>query len=130
MTAYQQAVTAAPDEYLLLTGLGMAYLRGNNPAAARPHLARSVQANGNYYLSRMGLGYVLLEQKEPARGIEQLEASMRLLPTAEGAFFLAEGYQQTGQRQKAAELFRAVAEADPQGKLGRAAGARLKALGG
>lgn len=128
VATYLQAATAAPDEYLILTGLGLAYLRAEDPVAARPHLARAVQANGNYFLSRLALGYALLEQKDEARAVEELEASMRLLRTAEGGFLLAQGYEKTGQRQKAAELYRGVAQADPQGKLGRAAAERLRAM--
>ncbi|MBE0595920.1 MAG: tetratricopeptide repeat protein, partial [Desulfuromonadales bacterium] len=130
IAAYLQAAAAAPEEYLILTGLGMAYLRAEEPAAARPHLARAVQVNGQFYLSRMGLGYVLLQQKETARAVVELEKSMQLYPTVQGGYLLAEGYDQSGQRQKAVELYRAVATADPDGKLGQAAAARLKALGG
>lgn len=126
IAAYLQAAAAAPDEYLILTGLGMAYLRAEEPAAARPHLARAVQANGRYYLSRMGLGYVFLQQKETSRAVAELEKSLQLFPTVQGSYLLAEGYDASGQQAKALELYRAVAEAEPDGKLGRAAAARLK----
>ena len=43
---------------------------------------------------------------------------------------LAEGYEKTGQPQKALELYRAVAQADPDGKLGRSAAERVRALEG
>jgi hypothetical protein len=55
---------------------------------------------------------------------------MALLPTLQGGYLLAEGYEKTGKPAKAAELYRAVAEADGGGKLGRAAGERLRILEG
>ena len=45
-------------------------------------------------------------------------------------YLLAEGYEKTGQPQKALELYRAVAQADPNGKLGLAAAERVRALEG
>jgi beta-barrel assembly-enhancing protease len=130
IAVYLQAASAAPDESLILTGLGMAYLRAEDHRSARPHLARAVQHNGGYFLSRMGLGYAYLQQGDPARAVKELEASMKLLPTLQGAFLLAEGYEKTGETQKALELYQAVADADPRGKLGQTAAERARALGG
>ena len=108
----------------------MAYLKAEDAASARLHLARAVQLDGNYYLSRMGHGYALLQKGDNAGAVRELEASMKLLPTLQGGYLLAEGYEKTGQTQKALELYRAVAEADPNGKLGRTAAERVKALQG
>lgn len=130
VTVYLQAAAAAPDESLILTGLGMAYLKAEDAGSARLHLARAVQLDGNYYLSRMGLGYALLKKGDNPGAVGELEASMKLLPTLQGSYLLAEGYEKTGQPQKARELYRAVAQADPDGKLGRSAAERLRALGG
>jgi predicted Zn-dependent protease len=130
VSVYLQAAAAAPDESLILTGLGMAYLKAEDAGSARVHLARAVQLDGNYYLSRMGLGYALLKKGDNPGAVRELEASMKLLPTLQGGYLLAEGYEKTGQPQKALELYRAVAQADPNGKLGRSAAERVRALGG
>jgi predicted Zn-dependent protease len=130
VTVYLQAAAAAPDESLILTGLGMAYLNAEDAGSARLHLMRAVQLDGNYYLSRAGLGYVLLQKGDNPGAVRELEASMKLLPTLQGGYLLAEGYEKTGQPQKALELYRAVAQADPDGKLGRSAAERVHALGG
>ncbi len=53
---------------------------------------------------------------------------MELLPTANSAFLLAEGYENTGRTQEALELYRAVRDADPGGKLGEAAQRRIGRL--
>lgn len=130
VAVYLQAAAAAPDESLILTGLGMAYLKAQDAASARLHLARAVKLDGKYYLSRMGLGYALLQKGDSPVAVQELEASMKLLPTLQGGYLLAEGYEKTGQPQKAVELYRAVAQADPNGKLGRAAAERVQALQG
>ena len=130
VAVYLQAAAAAPDESLILTGLGMAYLKSEDADSARLHLTRAVQLDGNYYLSRMGLGYALLKKGDNPGAVRELEASMKLLPTLQGGYLLAEGYEKTGQPQKALELYRAVAQADPNGKLGRSAAERVRALGG
>lgn len=130
VTVYLQAAAAAPDESLILAGLGMAYLKAEDAGSARLHLARAVQLDGHYYLSRMGLGYALLKKGDNPGAVGELEASMKLLPTLQGGYLLAEGYEKTGQPQKALELYRAVAQADPDGKLGRSAAERVRALEG
>jgi beta-barrel assembly-enhancing protease len=130
IAVYLQAAAAAPDESLILTGLGMAYLKAEDASSARLHLARAVQLDGKYYLSRMGFGYALLQKGDNPSAVRELEASMKLLPTLQGGYLLAEGYEKTGQPQKALELYRAVAQADPKGKLGLAAAERVQALQG
>jgi predicted Zn-dependent protease len=130
IATYLQAATAAPDQGLILTGLGMAYLKANDLNSGRQHLARAVQLDGGYFRSRLGLGYVLLEQNRAADATRELEASMELLPTLQGGYLLARSYEKSGQKAKAVELYRDVAEADPQGRIGKAAAERLQALGG
>jgi predicted Zn-dependent protease len=130
IASFLQAATKAPDQALILTGLGMAYLEADNLNSARMNLAKAVRLDGNYYYSRLGLGYCYLQLKEPTKAVAELEKSLNLMPSLEGAYFLAEGYQQDGQRQKAVDLYLEVAKADPQGKLGQAAAARANSLQG
>lgn len=130
IATYLQAATEAPDQPLILTGLGIAYLRTGDVRAARPHLARAVQLDGRYYLSRLGLGLVNLELGETTSAVGHLETSMELMPTGRAAYFLAMGYERQAQRAKALELYRQVAQADPQGKLGQAAAQKVAELEG
>lgn len=130
IVTYLHAATAAPDEALILTGLGMAYLKADDIPSARLHLAKAVRLDGAYYQARLGLGYALLQQQEAARAVAEFEASMRLLPTLQGAYLLGEGYELNGQREKALLQYRDVAQAAPQSKLGRAAAAKLQVLEG
>lgn len=128
ISTYLQAAAKAPAQSLILTGLGLAYLEADDLNSARMNLAKAVRLDGHYYYSRLGLGYVYLQLKEGAQAVRELEQSLRLLPSQQGAYLLAEGYEQDGQRQKALELYQAVAKADPGGKLGQAAASRAKAL--
>ncbi len=128
IATYLQAAAAAPSEPLIHTGLGMAYLRAGNYRAARPYLEQAVRLQGEYHLSRSGLGYAYLQLNEPARAVGHLEKAMELLPTLQSAFLLAESYEKTGEREKAIGLYRAVAQADPQGRLGREAARRIDVL--
>ncbi len=127
---FHQALKAAPDEALIYAGLGFAYLRAEDLVPARRHLLQAIQRDGGYYQSHLGLGYVYLQKGETGSAISELERSLELLPTLQGGFLLAEGYEKGGQPARALELYRAVAEADPRGKVGQTAAQRAAALAG
>lgn len=128
IAVYLQAATAAPDQALILTALGTAYLKADDLVAGQRHLNRAVQLDGQFYRSRLGLGFVLKEQEKYAQAVRELEASMALLPTLQGGYLLASAYEGNRQLGQAIEMYRAVAKADPQGRLGRAAAERLRVL--
>jgi predicted Zn-dependent protease len=130
IATYLQAAAQAPDETLILTGLGMAYLKAEDIGSARRHLSRAVQLHDQYYLPQLGLGYAYQQQSLPQKAIPHLERSMELYPTAQGAFLLAEGYEQTGRKKDALKLYQSVAQADPGGKLGQAAAKRIAGMQG
>ncbi len=126
---YQQAVSAAPNEALIYTGLGLASLQAQDVIPARRYLEKAVALDGNYYQSRLGLGFAYLQKGDGAAAVRELEQSMKLLPTVKGGYLLAQGYEQTGQTGKAVELYQALVRADPNGRVGRDAALRLRALG-
>jgi len=129
IATYLNAAALAPDQALIMTGLGMAYLKADDLQSARHHLERALQLDPGYYQSHMGLGYIYLEQGQTEHAVTQLQQSMELLPTGQGAFLLAEGFAKQGKKQQAYELYQQVAKADPNGQLGKAAAARALALG-
>ncbi len=128
VAAYLEGAAAAPDETLILTGLGMAYLQLEQLNSARMHLSRAVRLDGHYYYSRMGLGYVYLRQGRFDQAITELQASMRLLPSPRGACLLAEAYEKSGDVAPALDRYREVVQADSRSKLGRYAAERIRAL--
>jgi len=129
IATYLNAAALAPDQALIMTGLGMAYLKADDLQSARHHLERALQLGPGYYQSHMGLGYIYLEQGQTEHAVTQLQQSMELLPTGQGAFLLAEGFAKQGKKQQAYELYQQVAKADPNGQLGQTAAARAQALG-
>lgn len=128
IAGYLQAATVAPDQALILTALGTAYLKADDLTAGQQHLSRAVQIDGQYYRSRMGLGYLLFEQEDYPRAVRELEASMALLPTLQGAYLLASAYEGNRQIGQAVEMYRAVVKAAPDSRLGKAAAEHLKEL--
>lgn len=130
LETYHRALEAAPNEALIYTGLGLASLKAGDLNPARRYLQKAVQLDGGYYRSHLGLGYVYLQKGENLAAVKAAERSVELLPTLQGGFLLAEGYEKTGRRQQALELYREVAGADPGGRLGRAAAEKVRTLEG
>lgn len=123
-----QAAAAAPNEPLILAGLGMAYLQAEDLNSARLYLARSVREKPDYYYARLGLGYVYLRQQRIRQAVSELEQSLRLLPSLRGSFLLAQAYTRSGRQAPARVLYRQVVAADPDSALGKEAATRLAAL--
>ena len=76
----------APKDYLLYTGLGLASLRMGDVVPARRYLQKAVELNGNYFQSRLGLGYAYLQKNENPLAVKELERSMELMPGLEGSY--------------------------------------------
>ena len=126
---YHQAILLAPDQGLLLSGLGMAYLRNEDLIPAKRYLLKAVRTDDGYYQSQMGLGYIYLQDKNAQKAAKHLDASLKLMPTLQAAFLLAEAEESLGNFDKARELYHAVAKADPSSKLGQVASTRLRTVG-
>lgn len=125
---YHKAMQQAPDHGLLLTSLGMAYLRKEDLVPARRYLIKAVNADPDYFQSRMGLGYIYLANGRSVDAAKHLAESVKLLPTVQGTFLLAEAEADQGHSRKAAALYQAVVQADINGKLGKEAAQRLRKL--
>jgi len=89
---------------------------------------KAVQLDEQYYRSRPGLGYLLLEQADYSLAIRELETSMALLPTLQGACLLAGAYEGNQQKAQAVEFYRTVVKVDAEGRLGQSATERLQEL--
>lgn len=128
MALYLAAATAAPEEALLRNALGMAELRAGDQVTAKRQLRKAVLLDGNYYQSRLGLGYLYLLENNFSRALIHLQASQDLLPTTRGTYLLAETFEKSGQTAEALRYYRLVAEQEPQTTLGQAAAARIAQL--
>ncbi|MFO7766090.1 MAG: hypothetical protein R6V33_06640 [Pelovirga sp.] len=124
---YHQAIQQAPRS-MLLTALGMAYLRGEDLIPARRYLRQAVTADAEYYRSRLGLGYIHLRRLEWAEAVAELEASLSLLPTFQGVFLLAEAEEGRSNSARARRLYQQLIEADSRSVLGQTAADRLRHL--
>ena len=127
---YRQAVAAASEQGVLQAALGLGLLQKKDIVQARVHLEKALALDNAYYESHLGMGYILLQQNDLNGAISELRHSMNLLPTLEGAFFLAEAYERTGDLRRAASLYQQVAVADPKGRTGKTAADRLRFLTG
>lgn len=124
---YHQAIQQQP-QILLLTALGMAYLRGEDLIPARRYLRQAVTVAADFYQSRLGLGYIHLRRSEWSDAVAEIEASLTLLPTLQGVFLLAEAEEGRGNGVRARNLYRHLLEVDGRSALGRAATERLRQL--
>ena len=124
---YHQAIQQQPQS-LLLTALGMAYLRGEDLIPARRYLRQAVVVDADYFQSRLGLGYIHLRRSEWPDAVAELEASLALLPTLQGVFLLAEAEEGRSNGVRARNLYQHLIEVDGQSALGRAAADRLRNL--
>ena len=127
---YLQAAAAAPDEALILSHLGIAYLRAGDLVSARRHLQHAARLDSEYFQTQLGLSYMYLNEGDAGRTIQHARKSFNLLPTLEGAYLLARGFDANGETEKALEYYRAVEKTDPRSKMGKHAAARIVVLEG
>ncbi|MGW8312137.1 MAG: tetratricopeptide repeat protein [Desulfuromonadales bacterium] len=130
IATYLQAAAAGPDEPQILASLGLAYLRAGQLQPARMHLQNAVKRQPDYYRTLMGLGYLFQQQGELPKANTFLSDSVRLLPTTENLFLLAETREKTGDTKGAMALYQRVFEVDPDSKLGRTSASRLAEAAG
>lgn len=125
-----QAAAVAPDEPQILGALGLSYLRAGEVQQARMHLQKAVRLQPGYYRTLMGLGYLFLQEGQLGLANQSLAESVRLLAVPENLFLLAEAREKSADTEGAMMLYRLVAAADRNGKLGRTAASRLTRPGG
>ena len=125
---YHKAMQQVPEHGLLLTDLGMAYLRKEDMIPARRYLLKAVSSDPDYYKPRLGLGYIYLQNQQLPKAVTQLEASLQLLPTLEGTFLLGEAEEAQGNILRARQLYQTVVGVDRNSQLGKTAAIRLRNL--
>ena len=89
---------------------------GRNPDARREFQAVAGLDSSSSLgaIARQRVGYYLLLEKNWSGAVEQLEASVRIDPKQPQSWvWLGQGYQNSGQKQKAIEAYRKALELDP-----------------
>lgn len=124
-----EALKSAPDEALIHTEIGLAYLRQEDLLSARRYFKQSISLDSDHYQAPLGLGYVYLKREEYQSAIRYLKRSNELLATSQGVFLLGEALLGSGRKEEAIERYRAVVEVDPSSRIGQVAARRLVELG-
>lgn len=122
-----QAVKKQPKEALFHTTYGQLLLANKNPSEAYQAFTRAVQQNPGYFLPQLMAGLSAKELGKTAEAQKYLSTSLRLLPTAQANYYLGELALDKGDKNNAANYFKAAA-AD-KGEVGKAAQAQLARLG-
>ena len=128
ISLYLQAAVAAPEESLILTGLGMVYMREGILVAARQHLTRASRIDSYYYYPQLGLGYIYLQQEDFIQAAKRLRRSQKLLPTAQGGYLLARVFDETANTQAALTAYQDVARYYKGSQMGLLAEKRIVEL--
>ena len=122
---YPEAITAMRQSANLADGkadrhfwLGLLYVQADSVDRAQQEFQRVVEldngTSNNKAIALRQLGYYRLLRKEYAGAIEYLEQSASMNPKDPGTIlWLAQGYQNSGNRGRAAENYRRVLALDP-----------------
>jgi len=119
----------APGEGVIASLYALALWQGNEKAKAWEEASRGAQRAPRVFLARLVAGLAGLEL-DPAASLEHLAAAETILPgTAQVPFFQGKAWERLRRQDKAVEAYREAVRRDPEGEVGRAAAARLAALG-
>jgi len=126
---YQRAIALYPREGLFHARLALARLRQNRPQAALEPARMGARLSPQVFMPLFVEGMTCYKLEDYRQAAASLGRADALLPEHAGCkLFLAGSYEKLGNRAQAAQAYRQVAISD-KGELGRAARARLMALG-
>jgi tetratricopeptide (TPR) repeat protein len=118
LDAMRQAAALGPGKADRHLWLGLLYAQADSSAQAEPEFQQVVDlagtTPGNTAIALRQLGYYRLLRKDCSGAIERLEQSAGMNPKDSGTLlWLAQAYQNCGNRAKAAENYRRVLSVDP-----------------
>jgi tetratricopeptide (TPR) repeat protein len=121
IAAMRQARDLAPDKADRHFWLGLLYVQTDSTAEAEAEFQRAVDLDptnsANKAIALQRLGYFRLLRKEYGAAIERLEQSLAINGRdAATLLWLAQAYQNSGNRAKAIEYYRRLLEVDPGNK--------------
>jgi tetratricopeptide (TPR) repeat protein len=114
---FERAARADPSNPSYWTNLGNARRAANDLPAAESAYRRALEADPSYPDAANGLGVLLVQRGAPADAIRWLELALERAPAFhEARLNLGIAYQESGNRQKAAEMYRQLLAAPSAGK--------------
>ncbi len=126
----RQSVDEWPSDGLLRGFLAIASLQQEHLEAAMREADRAGVDAPDIFIVRIVAGQSLLAGKRFGQALPHLAAATTLLPEQAQAHLLyGVALEETGRRADAVEEYRRARQLDPEGEVGKAAGARLGKLG-
>jgi len=98
LAKYQEAVRMAPQQAPFYSSVGKAHLARNNNGAAQEQLRKAIELDGELFEPRLYLGALYYSRKNYKDAIPELEKSMSLVPTKQGATMLSKSYEAIGDK--------------------------------
>lgn len=124
-----RAAQQAPEEGVIRTLHAVALQQIERPQVARGEAMEGARRAPGVFLARLVAGSLWVSEDARA-SLEQLEAAERILPgVAQVSYLRGRANETLGRREAAAAAYREALARDPQGEVGQAAAARLKAMG-
>lgn len=122
----RQAVALAPNEPKFHELLGDVALRSKDYSQSLEHYRRAIELNPDYFKPHLASGVAEYNLNRRVDAEQELESSMKLLPTAIGAHYLARIAQDSGDLEKAVKYHQLAASSDSE--VGRASARTLVRL--
>ncbi|MCI5051796.1 MAG: M48 family metalloprotease [Simkaniaceae bacterium] len=119
-------LTIEPLEVNLHLLKGQAQMYSNRFENALHAFNRAIQLDPEYYRSFLERGILFFQEEKYTDAIEDLEASYKLLPSQEAAYFLAKAHKQLGEIDMARNYFQEIT--NYQSEFGQKAQEELEAL--
>lgn len=101
LARFREAARMAPDQAPFHSSTGAVLLLGKNYPAAEEALSQAIRLDGELFEPRYLLGRLHFERNNHRAAISELEKSMELLPTKQGAALLSKSYAAVGDAAKA-----------------------------
>ena len=101
LAKYQEAVQMEPRQAPFYSSVGKTHLVRNNHEAAQEQLRKAIELDGELFEPRLLMGALYYSQKNYRAAITELEKSMALIPTKNGADMLSKSYDAIGDKANA-----------------------------
>jgi predicted Zn-dependent protease len=115
----EDAVKLAPNESRFHLLRGDLALAQKQPQAALPFYEKAIQLDGDYFAAWLGSGTAYYQLGNRNEAAQRLERSAKLLPTAPALYYLGNIAKETGNVERALELYKGAAGS--QSELGKRA---------